>query len=200
VEIKAEAVKELREKTGAGMMDCKKALVECNGDMEKAIDFLKTKGLAKAEKRKGRATKEGLIGVYIHRPGEQIGVMVEVNCETDFVARTEEFAAFTRDMAMHIAAANPLYLARDDIPEAVREKEMSIFVTQAKESGKPEKVWDKIAQGKMEKYYTEVCLMEQHFIKDTDKTVQDLLNELISKTGENITIRRFARFQVGEEL
>ncbi len=200
MEIKAADVKSLRDKMGAGMMDCKKALVESGGDMEKAIDYLKTKGLAKAEKRKGRTTQEGLVGIYIHRPGEQIGVMVEINCETDFVALTEEFAAFTRDIAMHVAAAAPRYLSREDIPEADRDREMNIFKAQVQESGKPEKVWDKIVEGKMEKFYGEICLLEQKFVKDQDKSIQNLLDDLRAKTGENIEIRRFARFQVGEEL
>ena len=200
MEIKANLVKELRDKTGAGMMDCKRALVETAGDMEKAIDYLKTKGLAKAEKRLGRAATEGRIASYIHRPGEKIGVMVEVNCETDFVARTEEFAAFVRDVAMHVAASNPQWVARADIPEPARQREEAIYIEQAKESGKPEKVWPKMIEGKMEKYYGEVCLLEQRFIKNPDQTVEQLMKELMVKIGENIVIRRFARFQVGEAI
>jgi len=200
VEIKATLVKELRDKTGAGMMDCKRALQESAGDMEKAIDYLKTKGLAKAEKRIGRTASEGRIASYIHRPGEKIGVLVEVNCETDFVARTEEFAAFVRDIAMHVAAANPQWVSRNDMPEAARLREEKIYQDQAKESGKPEKVWSKMIEGKMEKYYGEVCLLEQRFIKNPDQTIEQLTKELIAKIGENIVIRRFARFQVGEQI
>jgi elongation factor Ts len=200
VEIKATLVKELRDKTGAGMMDCKRALVETGGDMEKAIDYLKTKGLAKAEKRMGRTASEGRIASYIHRPGEKIGVLVEVNCETDFVARTEEFAAFVRDVAMHIAASNPQWGSREGMPEAARAREEAIYREQAKESGKPEKIWPKMIEGKMEKFYGEVCLLEQRFVKNPDQTIDQLTKELIAKTGENIVIRRFARFQVGEAL
>jgi elongation factor Ts len=200
VEIKATLVKELRDKTGAGMMDCKRALLETAGDMEKAIDYLKTKGLAKAEKRSGRTASEGRVASYIHRPGEKIGVLVEVNCETDFVARTEEFAAFVRDIAMHVAASNPQWVSRSDVPEAARLREEKIYQDQAKESGKPEKVWPKMIEGKMEKYYGEVCLLEQRFIKNPDQTIELLTKELISKIGENIVIRRFARFQVGGQI
>jgi elongation factor Ts len=200
VEIKANVVKELRDKTGAGMMDCKRALLETAGDMDKAVDYLKTKGLAKAEKRLGRAATEGRIVSYIHRPGEKIGVLVEVNCETDFVARTEEFAAFVRDIAMHVAASNPQWVSRSDMPEAARLREQAIYQEQAKESGKPEKIWPKMIEGKMEKYYGEVCLMEQRFIKNPDQTIEQLAKELMAKIGENIVIRRFARFQVGEQI
>lgn len=200
MEIKATLVKELRDKTGAGMMDCKRALVETGGDLEKAIDYLKTKGLAKAEKRMGRTASEGRIASYIHRPGEKIGVLVEVNCETDFVARTEEFAAFVRDVAMHVAASNPQWVSRTDLPEAARAREEAIYREQAKESGKPEKIWPKMIEGKMEKFYGEVCLLEQRFVKNPDQTIDQLTKELITKTGENIVIRRFARFQVGEAL
>lgn len=200
MEIKANLVKELRDKTGTGMMDCKRALQETNGDMEKAIDYLKTKGLAKAEKRMGRTATEGRIASYIHRPGEKIGVLVEVNCETDFVARTEEFAAFVRDVAMHIAASNPQWVSRAEVPEEARQREEAIYREQAKESGKPEKVWPKMIEGKMEKYYSEVCLLEQRFIKNPDQTIEQLTKELIAKTGENIVIRRFVRFQVGETV
>ena len=200
MEIKATLVKELRDKTGAGMMDCKRALVETGGEMEKAIDYLKTKGLAKAEKRMGRTASEGRIASYIHRPGEKIGVLVEVNCETDFVARTEEFAAFVRDVAMHVAASNPQWVSRTDLPEAARAREEAIYREQAKESGKPEKIWPKMIEGKMEKFYGEVCLLEQRFVKNPDQTIDQLTKELITKTGENIVIRRFARFQVGEAL
>jgi len=199
-EIKASLVKELREKTGAGFMDCKKALLECGGDFEKAIDWLRTKGILKAEKRAGKATKEGRIGVYLHRPGEQIGVLVEVDCETDFVARTEEFAQFLRDLAMHIAAMAPKYVSREEVPQEVIEREKEIYRQQALESGKPEKVIDRIVEGKLEKFFNEVCLLEQKFIRDQDKTIEDLRKELSAKTGENIVIRRFVRFQVGEEI
>lgn len=200
MEIKASLVKELRDKTGAGMMDCKRALVETAGEMEKAIDYLKTKGLAKAEKRMGRTASEGRIASYIHRPGEKIGVLVEVNCETDFVARTEEFAAFVRDVAMHIAASSPQWVSRAEMPEATRLREEAIYREQAKESGKPEKIWPKMIEGKMEKFYGEVCLLEQRFVKNPDQTIEQLTKELIARTGENIVIRRFARFQVGEAL
>jgi len=199
VEITAEMVKKLRDKTGAGMMDCKKALSQTGGDIDKAIDILRTKGQATAEKRAGKAAAEGLIGCYVHRPGGKIGVMVEVNCETDFVARTAEFEAFVKDMAMHIAAASPLYVEREDLPEDVLDRERAIYRQQAIEAGKPEKVLDKIVEGKLDKFISDVCLMEQEFIKDTDRTIQEVLDELVGKTGEKILIRRFARFVVGEE-
>ncbi|HUT55310.1 MAG TPA: translation elongation factor Ts [bacterium] len=197
--ISADAVKKLREKTGAGMMDCKRALEDTNGDFEKAVDVLRTKGQATSDKRASKATKEGLIGSYIHRPGGKIGVMVEINCETDFVARTAEFEEFARDIAMHVAASNPRYVAREEVPESVLLREREIYKNQALESGKPEKVIEKIVEGKVEKFYKEVCLLEQQFIKDTERTVQDLLSGLVGKTGEKIVIRRFVRFQVGEE-
>ncbi len=200
VEIKAALVKELREKTGAGFMDCKKALEETGGDKEKAIDYLRGKGILQAEKRSGRATKEGRIGSYLHRPGEKIGVMVEVNCETDFVARTEEFAGFIRELAMHIAAMAPRYVAREEVTKEVIEREKAIYKQQALESGKPEKIVDKIMEGKLEKFFNDACLLEQKFIKDPEKTIEDLRKELSAKTGENIVIRRFARLQVGEVL
>ena len=198
VEIKAELVKELREKTGAGFMDCKRALEQTGGDTEKAIDYLRAKGILQAEKRAGRITKEGRVGIYLHRPGEKIGVMVEVNCETDFVARTEEFGAFIRELAMHIAAMAPRYVCREEVPNEVIEREKAIYRQQALESGKPEKVIDKIVEGKLEKFFNEVCLLEQKFIRDPDRTIEELRKELSVKTGENIVIRRFARFQVGE--
>jgi len=200
LEIKAELVKELRGKTGAGIMDCKRALQESGGDLDRAVDYLKTKGILKAERRSGRTVKEGRIGMYLHRPGEQIGVLVEVNCETDFVARTEEFAALVRDLAMHIAASNPVYISREDVPEDVRGREEDIYREQAREAGKPDKVLDKIAKGKMEKYYSDVCLLEQRFIKNPDITIEELVKEMIAKIGENIAVRRFCRLQVGEEL
>ncbi|WP_022852449.1 translation elongation factor Ts [Thermodesulfatator atlanticus] len=197
-EVTMDMIKKLREKTAAGFMDCKKALEEAGGDMEKAVDLLRQKGLAVAAKRAGKATKEGVIAAYIHA-NKKLGAMVEVNCETDFVARTEEFQQFAYDIAMHIAAANPLCVAREDLPEEVINREKEIYIAQAKESGKPENVIEKIVQGKMEKFYKEVTLLEQPFVKNPDLTIQDLLNELMSKTGERIQIRRFARFQVGEE-
>ena len=200
VEIKAELVKELREKTGAGFMDCKHALEEVGGDKEKAIDYLRAKGILQAEKRSGRATKEGRIGVYLHRPGEKIGVLVEVNCETDFVARTEEFANFLRELAMHIAAMAPRYVSREEVPKEVIEREKAIYRKQALESGKPEKVVEKIVEGKLEKFFNEVCLLEQKFIKDPERSIEDLRKELSIKTGENIVIRRFARLQMGEVI
>ena len=197
-EITASMVKELRERTKAGMMDCKRALAECGGDMEKAVQWLRQKGLMVAAKRAGRATNEGVIQSYIH-PGNKIGVLVEVSCETDFVAKTDQFIQFARDLAMHIAATNPAAIRREDLPEDLVAKERELYETQARESGKPEHIIDKIVSGRLEKYYKEVCLLEQPFVKDPDKTIQDLLNELIASIGENITIRRFARFQVGAE-
>ncbi len=197
MEITADQVKKLREKTGVGLMDCKEALRAANGDMEKAVDYLREKGLAKLAKRSGRAATEGLISSYIHTGGK-IGAMVEVNCESDFVAKTSEFQTFAKDIAMQVTASNPLYVRREEIPEEVLEREKTIYRNQARESGKPEKILDKIAEGKLEKFYQEVCLMEQSFIKNTDSTVKTLLEELVTKLGENIVIRRFARFQLGE--
>jgi elongation factor Ts len=191
-------VKELREKTGAGMMDCKKALSETGGDMEKAIDWLRRKGLAVAAKRAGRTASEGQIASYIHAGG-RLGVLVEVNCETDFTGRTEEFTALAHDLAMHIAASNPICISPEDMPPEVVEREREIYRTQALEQGKPEKIVDKIVEGKLKKFYTENCLLSQPFVKDPDKTVEDLLNEMRAKTGENIQIRRFVRFQLGEQ-
>jgi elongation factor Ts len=199
VEISATMVRDLREKTGAGMMDCKKALAETGGNFEKAVDYLRQKGLATAAKRAGRVASEGRIGSYIHAGGK-IGVMVEVNCETDFVAKTDDFQTFAKDVAMQIAASNPLYVRREDVAPETLEREREIYRIQAREAGKPEKVMDKIVEGKLEKFYGEVCLMEQTFVKDTDITIQDLLNGLIGKLGEKIEIRRFARFQVGEGM
>jgi elongation factor Ts len=198
VEISAEQVKNLREKTGVGIMDCKKALSECDGDMEKAVDYLRKKGIATAKKRGGRATSEGQIASYIHAGGK-IGVLVEINCETDFSGKTDDFSAFARDIAMQIAATNPLAVGREGLSEDVLNRERDIYATQAWESGKPDKIIDKIVEGKMGKFYSEVCLLEQPYVKNTDMTVQDLLNELIAKTGENIVIRRFTRYQLGEE-
>ena len=195
--ISAAQVKELRELTGAGMMDCKRALEECDGDQEKAIEYLRKKGLQKVEKKAGRQTSEGIIQAYIH-PGSRLGVLVEINCETDFVARTEEFQLFAKDIAMHIAASKPIAIDREGIPQDVIDKEMEIYRAQMKEQGKPDHIIDKIAQGKLEKFYQEVCLLEQNFVKDPDKTVKDLLTEKIAKLGENMIIKRFVRYELGE--
>ena len=191
-------VKELRQKTGAGIMDCKQALVENADDINKAIDWLRQKGLASVSKKAGRATNEGIIGSYLH-PGNKIGVLLEVNCETDFVARNEEFQAFVRDLTLQLAAAKPLYVRREDIPQDVVAKEIQIYRGQAKEMGKPEATWEKIAAGKLEKFYQDTCLLEQAFIKDPTLTIADLLAQKIAKIGENISIRRFTRYQLGEE-
>ncbi len=198
MDIDVAMVKDLRQKTGAGVMDCKRALKESQGNIEKAIEFLRQKGLAKAAKRGLRRADEGLIGSYIH-PGGRIGVLVEVNCETDFVARTQEFKDFVKDISMHVAAADPQYLSREGVPEAVSEKEKQILRMQALEMGKPEKVVDRIVEGKMERFFSEVCLLEQAYVKDPDVTVGDLLNSLMGKIGEKISIRRFARYQLGED-
>jgi len=189
-------VKELRDKTNAGMMDCKKALTETGGDIEKAVDLLRQKGLAVAQKRAGRATSEGVVETYIHAGGK-LGVMVEVGCETDFVAKTDDFKVFARDLAMHIAATNPVAIRREDVPEEVVAREREIYRQQALDTGKPENIVDKIVDGKMDKFYGEACLLEQKFVKNPDLSIQDLLNEVIAKMGENIAIARFARFQVG---
>jgi elongation factor Ts len=191
-------VKELREKSGAGMMDCKAALTECGGDLEKAIDFLRKKGIATAAKRAGRATSEGTVQSYIHMGGK-IGVMVEVNCETDFVAKTDDFKVFAKNIAMHVAATNPVGIAPEDVPQAVIDREREIYKAQVLEMGKPEKMVEKIAEGKMNKFFKENCLMNQQYVREPDKTIADYLNEVIAKTGEKITIKRFARFQVGAE-
>lgn len=196
--IKASLVKELREKTGAGMMECKKALVETGGDIEKAIDYLRQRGLAAAAKKAGRAAKEGRIEAYIHAGGK-LGVLIEVNCETDFVAKTEEFQRLCHELAMQVAAANPLYVSRDDVPDERLEKEKAIYRTQALNEGKPEKVVEKIVSGKLEKFYQDTCLLEQPYIRDPERSVQDLLNEYIARLGENIVVRRFCRFRLGEE-
>jgi elongation factor Ts len=194
--ISAERVKELREKTGAGMMDCKKALSETGGDIERAIDYLRQKGLSDAAKRSGRTASEGLIASYIH-PGGKIGVLVEVNCESDFVARTEDFQALVKDVAMHVAAANPLYLRREDVPEDVITREKNIYAAQAKEGGKPEKIIERIVQGKLEKFFQEICLLEQPFVKDPDMNISQLISSKVAKLGENIVVRRFQRYQLG---
>ncbi len=199
MEITAAIVKELRERTGAGMMDCKKALLETCGDIEKAIDELRTKGLAKAAKKAGRVASEGVVMSYIHGKG-RIGVLVEVNCETDFVGKTDEFRQLAYDIAMQIAAANPDYLAREDVPAEDLNREREILKAQAIEEGKPEKVIEKMVEGRIDKFYKEHCLLEQPFIKDTDKTIQQLIHESVSKFGENIAIRRFNRFEVGEGI
>ena len=197
-EITSKLVKELRDKTGAGMMDCKKALVETDGDIDKAVDLLRKKGLAAAAKRAGRETKEGVIGSYIHMGGK-IGVLVEINCETDFVARTDDFQALVKDIAMHIAAAAPQYLAPEDVPADVVEREKEIYKSQALEEGRPEKIIDKIVEGKLKKFYEEACLLNQKFVKDPSKTVSDRIAETIAKLGENIKVSRFVRFQLGEK-
>lgn len=196
--ISASMVKELREATGAGMMDCKKALVETDGNMEEAIKYLREKGIAKAAKKMDRIAAEGIVASYIH--GGRIGVIVEINSETDFVAKNEEFQEFGRDVAMQVAAANPIYVRREEVPQAAIEAEKEILRNQALNEGKPEKIVDKMVEGRIAKYYKEVCLLEQPFIKDPDKTIDDLLKEKIAKIGENLSIRRFARFAVGEGL
>jgi elongation factor Ts len=196
--ITSEMVKALREKTQAGMMDCKEALKASDGDMDKAVEYLRKKGLATAQKRAGRTTSQGQVGSYIHAGGK-IGVLVEVNCETDFVARTEQFSELVHNLAMHIAAANPVCIRREEFPPELLQKEREIYLAQARETGKPEKVLEKIVEGKLEKYFKETCLMEQAYVKNPDITIADLLNETIAQIGESITIRRFVRFQLGEE-
>lgn len=197
--VTAAMVKEVRERTGAGMLDCKKALDETNGDIEKALDLLREKGLSAAANKAGRIATEGAVGSYIHAGG-RIGVLVEVNCETDFVANTDEFKAFVKDIAMQISASNPRYVRREEVPQEDLDKEREILRAQALNEGKPEKIVDKMVEGRISKYYEEFCLMEQSFIKDPDKTIAALLNEKIGKIGENITIRRFQRFELGEGL
>ena len=196
-EINAAIVKQLRERTGAGMMDCKKALVEVEGDMEKAVEFLRKKGLATAQKRAGRAMTEGMIQSYIHMTGK-LGVLVEVNCETDFVAKNEDFQEFAKNIAMHIAASNPLGIKPEDVPEEIIENEKSIYRAQALEMGKSENILDKIVEGKLKKFYQENCLLNQPFVRDPEISIADLINDLIAKIGENITIKRFVRYQIGE--
>ncbi|HUF40439.1 MAG TPA: translation elongation factor Ts [Verrucomicrobiae bacterium] len=197
MEITPAAVKELREKTGAGMMDCKKALGETGGDLDKAVDYLRQKGLAAAAKKAGRMAADGAVAAYVH-PGGKIGVLVEINCETDFVARTAEFQSLLKDIAMQVAAANPRYVRREDVPAGELEREKSIYRQQALETRKPANVIDKIVDGKMERYYSEICLMEQSFIKDPDKKVSDVMNDAVARLGENIQVRRFARYHLGE--
>ena len=195
--ISAAMVKELRDKTGSGMMDCKEALKQCDGDIDKSLDYLRKKGLATAAKRAGRSLSEGQVGAYIHTGGK-IGVMVEVNCETDFVAKNEDFLEFVKNISMHIAATNPVSVRQEDVSEDVISKEKDIYRAQALEMGKPEKIVDKIAEGKLSKFFKENCLLNQQYVRDPDLTVQDLLNEMIAKIGENITIKRFVRYTVGE--
>jgi len=199
VEITAKLVKELRDKTNAGMMDCKQALTECDGNMDKAIDFLRQKGLATAQKRSGRATSEGLVHSYIHA-GSKLGVMIELNCETDFVAKTDQFEELAHNLAMHVAAANPICVDQDSLPAAIVSREREIYKAQALDTGKPENILEKIVDGRMKKFYSEACLLNQAYVKDPDLTIQDLINEVVGKLGENINIRRFVRFQVGEDL
>ncbi|MGO0122696.1 translation elongation factor Ts [Desulfothermobacter acidiphilus] len=198
-EISAKLVKELRERTGAGMMDCKKALMETEGDLEKALVYLREKGLAAAAKRAGRKASEGVVTAYIH-PGNRVGVLVEVNCETDFVARTEDFQQFAHDIALQVAAAKPEYVAREDVPAEVLEREKEILRAQARNEGKPEQVIEKVVEGRVEKFFKERCLLEQPFIKNPEITVRELLNELIAKIGENIVVRRFTRYELGEGI
>jgi elongation factor Ts len=192
-------VKELRERTGAGMMDCKKALMESDGSAEKAVDFLREKGLAAAAKKAGRIAAEGIVDAYIHMGG-RIGVLVEVNCETDFVAKTDNFKGLVHDIAMHIAAANPQYVQREEVPTEALDKEKEVLRAQALNEGKPEKIVDKMVEGRIEKYYKEVCLMEQPYVKDPDKSIKDLIGEATASIGEKISIRRFVRFERGEGL
>lgn len=197
MEVSASSVKELRNKTGAGMMNCKKALAECEGDMERAVDYLRRKGLAAAAKRVGRVTAEGMVGAYIHAGGK-IGVLAELNCETDFVARTAEFQTLLKDIAMQIAAANPRYIRSEEVPPEEMDREREIYRRQAVDLGKPEKVVEKIVGGKMERFYSEVCLLEQAFIKDPDRKVGDLIQDTAARLGENIQVSRFVRYHLGE--
>ena len=195
--INAATVKKLREKTGAGIMDCKEALSECNGDIGKAVDFLRKKGLATAAKRAGRATTEGIIESYIHMDSK-LGVLVEINCETDFVAKNDDFKEFAKNIAMHITATNPVSIRPEDVPKETIDKEKEIYRAQVLEMGKPEKIVDKIVDGKLKKYFKENCLMNQAYVRDPNITIEDLLNEMVAKIGENITVKRFARFKIGE--
>jgi elongation factor Ts len=197
--VTAAMVKELRERTGAGMLDCKKALEQTNGDIEKAIDLLREKGLAAAAKKAGRITAEGIVDSYIHMGG-RIGVLIEVNCETDFVAKTDDFKSFVKNMAMQVAASNPQYVKREEVPAEVIEHEKQILRQQALNEGKPEKIVEKMVEGRLEKFYKEVCILEQPYIRDPEKTVQDVLTETIAKLGENIAIRRFTRYEMGEGI
>ncbi len=195
--ISAATVKELREKTGAGIMDCKEALSECNGDISNAVDILRKKGLATAAKRAGRATTEGIVESYIHMDSK-LGVLVEINCETDFVAKNDDFKEFVKNIAMHITATNPVGIRQEDVPKETMDKEKEIYRAQVLEMGKPEKIVDKIVEGKLKKYFKDNCLMNQAYVRDPNITIEDLLNEMVAKIGENITIKRFARFKIGE--
>ena len=197
MEVSANVVKELREKTGAGFMDCKRALAETGGDLDKAIDYLRQRGVAAAAKKADRVATDGAVGAYVH-PGGKIGVLLEINCQTDFVARTADFQTLLKDMAMQIAAANPRYVRREEVSGGELEKEKTIYRQQAVESGKPEKIVDKIVEGKLERFYSEICLLEQAFIKDPDRKVSDVINNAIARLGENIQIRRYARYHLGE--
>jgi len=197
MEVSANIVKQLREKTGAGFMDCKKALAETGGDVEKAIDYLRKRGVAAAAKKADRVVTDGAVGAYVH-PGGKVGVLLEINCETDFVARNAEFQALLKDMAMQVAAANPRYVRREEVAAEESEREKSIYRQQALETGKPETVIEKIVEGKMERFYSEVCLLEQPFIKDPDRKVSAVINDAIARLGENIQVRRFARYHLGE--
>lgn len=197
MDVSASAVKELRERTGAGMMDCKKALAESGGDLQKAVDYLRQKGLAAAAKKADRLAADGAVGAYVH-PGGKIGVLVEINCETDFVARTAEFQALVKDIAMQVAAANPRVVRREEVSPDELEKEKAIYRQQALETGKPEKVVERIVEGKIERFFSEICLLEQSFIKDPDKNITNVINDAIARLGENIQIRRFARYHLGE--
>ncbi|MCA1960796.1 MAG: translation elongation factor Ts [Desulfomonile sp.] len=197
MEISAKMVKDLREKTGLGMMDCKKALQETNGDVEKAVEYLRKSGALKAAKREGRATSEGRIGSYIHMGGK-IGVLLELKCESDFVAKTDRFNELLKDLCMQVAASAPQWVSPEEVPEEIVNKEKEIYMTQAREQGKPEKILEKIAEGRLQKFYSEVCLLEQPFVKDTDKTVKQLISETIAQLGENMTVGRFVRFQLGQ--
>jgi elongation factor Ts len=199
MEISAGAIKELRQRTGVGFMDCKKALTECAGNIDEAIDVLRKKGLAKAAKRAGKETAEGIITSYIH-PGSKIGVLVDIDCETDFVARTEDFQRLAKEVAMHIAAMNPIAISREDVSPVIIEKEREIFLAEAEASGKPEKVREKIVEGKIEKFFTEQCLMEQPYIKNPDITVKDFITDTVAKLGEHVIVRRFTRYQLGEGI
>jgi elongation factor Ts len=199
MEVSATTVKELREKTGAGFMDCKKALAETGGDLEKAVDYLRQKGIAAAAKKATRVATDGAVGAYVH-PGGKIGVLLEINCETDFVARTSGFQALLKDIAMQVAAANPRFVRREDISAAEFDRERAIYRQQALDSGKPEKIVDKIVEGRMDRFFSEVCLLEQPFIKDPDRKVSDIINDAIARLGENIQVRRFARYQLGEGI
>lgn len=198
MEVEASQVKELRGKTGAGILDCRSALMETGGRIDKAMVWLREKGLAQAQKKAGRETKDGLVYAYIHHGGT-LGVLVEVNCEDDFVARTEEFQGLVKDIAMHIAASHPRYLKREDVPEEVIEREKSIYEAQARDSGKPSSVWEKISKGRLEKFYSEICLLEQPFIRNPGIKIKELVDQRIASVGENIAIRRFTRYQIGED-